>query len=561
MFPLQRHLCAAQPTLHALFGRYAFPTEKLDQLAAQAEHFVVRVPVVGSFSAGKSTLLNALLGERLLGVGVDPETSVPAELRYAAAPRYLAQYADGRTVPLTAEHVQHNADHLADLRPDGYLQVGVPAERLAALPHLCLVDMPGWGAGSENHGKAIGGYVWRSLAYCVVVSAEEGCLHDSLKTALAELKLDTMPVIVIITKADKKPAAEIDQVMAQVGEAVKKIIGDTLLAVVSTTAGRKVNIDAWLTALTALEAQAETIFTHAVARPWAETVQLFERQLTTLQNPNNMDAEAIRLKQEDIEQKMEAFKATHRHQTQRLAAQAEAALPEIVQGVENRLTAQLDSLTRVALDGGSVNGQISEAVRLGITEGLRDEFEPKVQAYLKGVSDSLPSYTMPNLVLDASGVSKGAATEAVSGVGQFLASVLVHGLLSKFPVLKLLAPVLGSLIESLFGSKAPAESAAAQAAERSDHARRHLRHTVFPEVLSHVRRHVGDHLSSYVRELNAKTAAEVQAQSDLYQSTLATLQAEQAEGEAAFAAKCVQYRADQATLQQLLAPVLLALAS
>ena len=84
MFPLQRHLCAAQPTLHALFGRYAFPTEKLDQLAAQAEHFVVRVPVVGSFSAGKSTLLNALLGERLLGVGVDPETSVPAELRYAA---------------------------------------------------------------------------------------------------------------------------------------------------------------------------------------------------------------------------------------------------------------------------------------------------------------------------------------------------------------------------------------------------------------------------------------------------------------------------------------------
>lgn len=561
MFPLQRHLCAAQPTLHALFGRYAFPTEKLDQLAAQAEHFVVRVPVVGSFSAGKSTLLNALLGERLLGVGVDPETSVPAELRYAAAPRYLAQYADGRTVPLTAEHVQHNADHLADLRPDGYLQVGVPAERLAALPHLCLVDMPGWGAGSENHGKAIGGYVWRSLAYCVVVSAEEGCLHDSLKTALAELKLDTMPVIVIITKADKKPAAEIDQVMAQVGEAVRKIIGDTLLAVVSTTAGRKVNIDAWFTALTALEAKAETIFTHAVARPWAETLQLFDQRLTTLQNPDKMDAEKIRLAQEEVRQKMVAFNATHRHQTQKLAAQAEAALPAIVQGVENRLTAQLDSLTRAALDGGSVNGQIAEAVRLGITEGLHYEFESKVQAYLKGVSDSLPSYTMPNLVLDASGVSEGVASEAVSGVGKFVANVLVHGLLSKFPVLKVLTPVVDTLINALFGSKAPAESAAAQAAERSDHARRHLRHTVFPEVLSHVRRHVGDHLSRYVRELNAQTAAEVQAQSNLHQATLATLQAEQAEGEAAFAAKCVQYRADQATLQQLLAPVRLALAS
>ena len=370
-----------------------------------------------------------------------------------------------------------------------------------------------------------------------------------------------MPVIVIITKADKKPAAEIDQVMAQVGEAVRKIIGDTLLAVVSTTAGRKVNIDAWFTALTALEAKAETIFTHAVARPWAETLQLFDQRLTTLQNPDKMDAEKIRLAQEEVRQKMVAFNDTHRHQTQKLAAQAEAALPAIVQGVENRLTAQLDSLTRAALDGGSVNGQIAEAVRLGITEGLHYEFESKVQAYLKGVSDSLPSYTMPNLVLDASGVSEGVASEAVSGVGKFVANVLVHGLLSKFPVLKVLTPVVDTLINALFGSKAPAESAAAQAAERSDHARRHLRHTVFPEVLSHVRRHVGDHLSRYVRELNAQTAAEVQAQSNLHQATLATLQAEQAEGEAAFAAKCVQYRADQATLQQLLAPVRLALAS
>ncbi|MCP2085919.1 UNVERIFIED_ORG: putative GTPase [Paraburkholderia sediminicola] len=41
------------------------------------------VPVVGSFSPGKSSLINTVTGDNLLPVAIAPETALPAELRFA----------------------------------------------------------------------------------------------------------------------------------------------------------------------------------------------------------------------------------------------------------------------------------------------------------------------------------------------------------------------------------------------------------------------------------------------------------------------------------------------
>ena len=41
------------------------------------------VPVVGGFSAGKSTLINQFLGENILSIALTPETALATELRYS----------------------------------------------------------------------------------------------------------------------------------------------------------------------------------------------------------------------------------------------------------------------------------------------------------------------------------------------------------------------------------------------------------------------------------------------------------------------------------------------
>ena len=42
----------------------------------------VRVAIFGEFSAGKTTFINALIGEDILSVAVEPTTAVPTRVRY-----------------------------------------------------------------------------------------------------------------------------------------------------------------------------------------------------------------------------------------------------------------------------------------------------------------------------------------------------------------------------------------------------------------------------------------------------------------------------------------------
>src|SRR6267142_1351378 len=64
----------------------------VQKLEADRFHLVV----VGEFNHGKTTFVNALLGENVLPVGVTPTTAVIHHLEYADVPEATVQYASGR---------------------------------------------------------------------------------------------------------------------------------------------------------------------------------------------------------------------------------------------------------------------------------------------------------------------------------------------------------------------------------------------------------------------------------------------------------------------------------
>ena len=55
----------------------------LENLTQRIELAELIVPVVGGFSAGKSTLINSFLGSDLLPTAITPETALATELRYS----------------------------------------------------------------------------------------------------------------------------------------------------------------------------------------------------------------------------------------------------------------------------------------------------------------------------------------------------------------------------------------------------------------------------------------------------------------------------------------------
>jgi hypothetical protein len=95
-----------------------------------------RVALVGEFSAGKSSIINLLLGRDMIPTAVLASTRRPSLLRHAANPQIEAIYDDGRRELVTPDSVEIVA------RDDiNYFDIGLPNELLRSVE---LIDTPGF---------------------------------------------------------------------------------------------------------------------------------------------------------------------------------------------------------------------------------------------------------------------------------------------------------------------------------------------------------------------------------------------------------------------------------
>jgi GTP-binding protein EngB required for normal cell division len=111
---------------------------------------------------------------------------------------------------------------------------------------MTLVDMPGWESGITQHSLAIDNYLDRSAACCVVVSVDEGVLKESLRKVIEELAIHDKPMMLVITKCDKKRPEDVEAVVSHVQAQIEKLAKKPLLAVCRT---QRRNATEWATAL------------------------------------------------------------------------------------------------------------------------------------------------------------------------------------------------------------------------------------------------------------------------------------------------------------------------
>jgi GTP-binding protein EngB required for normal cell division len=128
--------------------------------------------VVGEFKRGKSTLLNALIGEGLLPMGVPPVTAVPTRLRYGPRRRALARLRDGSEYEIPLEDVR---DYVDESRNPGNQRdlAGVDIELPTGPPPGAeLVDVPGLGSIYQHNTDCALATMPEADAALVVVSVD-----------------------------------------------------------------------------------------------------------------------------------------------------------------------------------------------------------------------------------------------------------------------------------------------------------------------------------------------------------------------------------------------------
>lgn len=541
---LQRQL----PTVRDIHARHGLDASRVDELAPLIEHFEIRIPLIGAFSCGKSSLLNALLGESLLATAVTPETAVPAELRFGPERSFSGCLPDGRRLTLSEADLQEN--RLEPLLPAGWVEARLPSPALAAWQQLVLVDLPGWDSGVAAHERVIDNYAGRSLAYGVVVGIEEGGLRDSLRRALLELAIAQMPIVLIISKADKKTPEDVQAVVEHLSADITALMGRAPLAV-ATTSARKKDLGKLESALDTLQAQAGEIFETRIVGSYRKHLQHAAQHLGLLANQDNKDAARLQADIDKLEQDIRAFDTRLQKETDALESQIGPILGTIRLRVENALGERIEMLTSRALGGQDISDDVLGTARLVMSEALRQEFEPAMQRYLDRLVDALPSRLEFNLELnniEIAGTADSRGEFRWKELGTLLAPLVRQ---IPHPLAKLLAPLV-PLLGALLDSQGDRQRREIEAARQREEVRSRI-HGALSDAVRQIDTQLRPVLIEQVHKAQTEVARNIEAERNEVNKTLATLAAALQQGEAETAALRQRAQADLDRLTTLLA--------
>lgn len=183
------------------------------QLVARINEGRFFVACVGQFKRGKSTLLDALVGEPILPTGVVPVTTVPTVLRYGNQ-RTAHVLIDTKWQTILPEDLPQYVSE--ELNPENKKRVeGVeaflPSPLLAS--GMCLVDTPGIGSVFSGNTETTKDFIPQIDAAILVVGADPPISGEEL--ALIEaVAANVDEILIVLNKIDRVSAAERQQASA-----------------------------------------------------------------------------------------------------------------------------------------------------------------------------------------------------------------------------------------------------------------------------------------------------------------------------------------------------------
>jgi GTP-binding protein EngB required for normal cell division len=203
------HLAALIPLAESL-GSMVVAGE-LQRLVARLRAGHVYLACLGQFKRGKSTLINAMLGEAVLPTGVTPVTSVVTVVKHGVSDDAEVQLLDGTSLTVSRDAI---ADYVTERHNPGnrkgvaVVTVSIPSPLLGG--GLCLVDTPGVGSVVAENSLTTRRFLPQVDAILFVVGADPPVSGDELDM-LAQVSARTRELAVVLNKADRVSATDLGE--------------------------------------------------------------------------------------------------------------------------------------------------------------------------------------------------------------------------------------------------------------------------------------------------------------------------------------------------------------
>jgi len=185
--------------------------------------------VVGQFKRGKTSLINALLGNAILPVSVVPLTSIVTIMTYGEALRVSVHFNDGRTMEISSESIHEyvtekgNPKNAKDVRevvltyPSSYLRDGVR-----------LIDTPGVGSIYQHNTDVAYRYLPKSDAALFLLSVDQPMSKSEIDF-LHDVKEYSNKILFLLNKTDYLCKADLEESIEFSKNALKKTLGTEVM--------------------------------------------------------------------------------------------------------------------------------------------------------------------------------------------------------------------------------------------------------------------------------------------------------------------------------------------
>lgn len=492
------------------------PTENAGSLKQTIKDYELLVPVVGEFSAGKSTFLNSFIGRKVLSVAVTPETAVATELRYSTDEYAEVIIDKGESFDCKRISIEDAAKVEKDWR---CVRLYLNSENLKKIEPLVMVDMPGFDSPRDDHNRAIASYLNRGVHYVVLTSVESGTVTASMKRQIQDIQNMGRGCSFFVSKANLRSEDDVRCIADEVRDQVEDILGETIeVKSLGKDAGAELGK---LLASIDPDSLFALVFKDALLQLIDEQSSMVATKIAALKNDREKNKEAIR-EMEEAKEKLE-------RKRDRLIAEArsnryEEETDSITSSVGAAISGEIDRLADMAMNGANgetISQEINSIVRSavipavnkvskGITEKISVNFQMELQSYQQTFSlfDNPEIVQKMGLAASQLGDMAKVAVNGISGLAKTAAKkvgaqaayksvVGAIGIATSFvnPLIEIAILFLPEILGFIFGSMSKSQ----QEQEQREKVRSQIMNAI-PKIK---------------RELRAKIEPELQKQSEL----------------------------------------------
>jgi GTP-binding protein EngB required for normal cell division len=198
--------------------------ERAKQLLDRLETGLFLVAVVGEFKRGKSTLINALLGDQVVPSGVLPLTAVATNLRYGDSAA-VVELLDGTRSVIEPTRVAEFVTETANPGNErGVERVEIHGRWPILEPGVVLVDTPGIGS-IFRHNTEVGRAALVDADGAIMVLSADAPLSEQERDLLGVLAERRSPTFFVLNKSDHLTSDELIEVRKFVGLMLCQLLG------------------------------------------------------------------------------------------------------------------------------------------------------------------------------------------------------------------------------------------------------------------------------------------------------------------------------------------------